>query len=272
MTTALSGPSSVRVPFVHHALRRDEAAIGRPEEQRVEEGVGPEDLPVAGGVGPVGVDERRIEVERRHGHQLDVRVGRVVHEGTVGPVGGAHQAQVRIDGEHVGTEPGPGGQEGHPPGRRLEPLEEHALVDLHHLDLTLLARRPPVRVQGDRIQGDEPAHHLLHLAGGAQQPHIGPAVGHDGQVVQIRAAQGAHDRHGLAARAPAADADGHARAELSHNVVDGGALVSHGRSSSRKSSPCSTLVTAETHWDVSAARFSTKAARCSSATPRTWSS
>ena len=27
-----------------------------------------------------------------------------------------------------------------------------------------------------------------------------------------------------------------------------------------------------THWDVSASRFSTKAARCSSATPRTWSS
>ena len=89
--------------------------------------------------------------------------------GLSGAVGGADEAQVGVDGEDVGAEPGPGGQEGHAPRRRLEPEEEHALVDLHHLDLPVLAGGPPVRIERDGVEGDEPAHHLAHLAGGAEQ-------------------------------------------------------------------------------------------------------
>ena len=168
-------------------------------------------------------------------------------------VGGAHQLQLGIDGQDVGAEPGPGGQEGDPPRRRLQAEEEHALVDLHDLDPAVLARGAPVRIERDGVQCHEAAHDLAHLAGGAQQPHVGPPVRHDGEIGQVRAADGAHDGHGLAARAPAADADRHARAELADDVVDGGALVGH-------------------QVEVSASRFSTKAARCSSATPRTCSS
>ena len=65
--------------------------------------------------------------------------------GLSGAVGGAHQPQVGVDGEDVGAEPGPGGQEGDPPRRRLQAEEEHALVDLHHLDPAVLAGGPPVR-------------------------------------------------------------------------------------------------------------------------------
>ena len=76
---------------VHDALGGHEAALGGAEEERVEEGVGAEDLAVAGGVGPVGVDDGRIEVEGRHGHQLDVGVGGVGEVRAAGAVGGAHQ-------------------------------------------------------------------------------------------------------------------------------------------------------------------------------------
>ena len=91
----------------------------------------------------------------------------------------------------------------------------------------VLAGGPPVRVEGDGVEGDEPAHHLAHLAGGAEQADIGAAVGDDGEVGEVGAADGADDGHGLATRAPAADADGHARSELADDVVDGGALVAH---------------------------------------------
>ena len=252
-TLAIGWASSASVAVVDDGLGRHEAALGRPEEERVEEGVGAQDLAVAGGVGPVGVDDGGIEVEGRHGDQLHVGVGRVGQVGAVGAVGGAHQPQVGVDGEDVGAQPGPGGQEGHPPRGGLQAEEEHALVHLHDLDPAVLAGGAPVRIERDGVEGDEAAHDLAHLAGGAEQADVGAAVGHDGEVGQVRAADGAHDGHGLAPRAPAADADGHARAELADDVVDGGALVGH-------------------QVDVSASRFSTKAARCSSATPRTCSS
>ena len=62
-----------------------EAALGRAEEELVEEGVGAQHLAVAGGVGPVGVDDGGIEVEGRHGDQLDVGVGRVGQVGLPAP-------------------------------------------------------------------------------------------------------------------------------------------------------------------------------------------
>ena len=238
---------------LHDGLGGHEAALGGAEEERVEEGVGAQHLAVAGGVGPVGVDDGGIEVEGRHGDQLDVGVGRVGQVGVAGAVGGAHQLQVGVDGEDVGAQPGPGGQEGDPPRGRLQAEEEHPLVHLHDLDPAVLARGAPVRIERDGVEGDEAAHDLAHLAGGAEQPDVGAPVGDDGEVGQVGAADGAHDGHGLAARAPAADADRHAGAELADDVVDGGALVGH-------------------QVEVSASRFSTKAARCSSATPRTCSS
>ena len=200
---------------------------GRAEEQRVEEGIGAEDLPVPGGVGPVDVDDGGIELEGGHGDQLDVGVVRIRHERAFGSVGGADQAQVGVDREDVGAEAGPRRQEGHPPRRRLEAEEEHPLVHLHHLDLPVLAGGPPMRVERDGVEGDEAAHHLADLPGGAEQSDVGAAVGDHGQIGQIRPADGTHDGHGLAARAPASDADGHAGAELADDVVDRGALVGH---------------------------------------------
>ena len=67
------------------------------------------------------------------------------------------------------------------------------------------------------------------MPGGAEQPDVGPAVAHDGQVRERRAQDLAHHRHRLAPRAPAADPDGHAVAELGHGLGDGRALV-HGAS------------------------------------------
>ena len=252
---------SARAAVLDDALGRDEAALGGAEEQRVEERVGAQHLTVAGAVGPVGVDDGRIEMEGRHGNQLEVGVGRVGEVRVPGAVRGADEAQIRVHGEDVGTQAGPGGEEGDPPRRRLQAEVEHALVDLHHVDLAVLAGGPPVGVERDGVEGDEPAHHLAHLAGRAQQADVGATVGHDGQVVEIRAADGAHDRHWFAARTPATDPDRHPRVELADDVVDGQSAC---RPSGRPQSP--------RHCDVSASRFSTKAARCSSATPRTCSS
>ena len=191
-------------------------------------------------------------MEGRHGDQLDVGVGPVGQVWALGAVGRADETQAGVDGEDVGAQSGPGREEGDAPRRRLEPQEEHPLVHLHHLYPAVLARRPPVGIERDGVEGDEPAHDLAHLARGAQQAHVGAAVGDNGQIREVGAAEGAYDGHGLAARAPAADADRHPGTELADDVVDRDALVAH----------C----------DVSASRFSTKAARCSSATPRTWSS
>ena len=228
MGTVESGcASSARVLVLDDALRCHEAAVGGAQEQRVEEHVGAQHLPVAGAVGPVGVDDGGIEVQGRHGHQLDVGVGRLAQVGAAGAVGRAHEAELGVDGEDVGAQAGPGGQERHPPRRRLQPEIEHPLVHLHHLDPAVLAGGPPVRVERDGIEGDEPAHHLAHLSGGAQQTDVGAAVGDEGEIGQVRAAECPHDGHGLAARAPAADPDRHARAELADDVVHGGALVGH---------------------------------------------
>ena len=175
-------------------------------------------------------------------------------------VGGAHPLEVGVDGEDVGPQPGPGRQEGDPPGGRLQAEEEHPLVDLHDLDQAVLARGAPVRIEGDGVERDEAAHHLAHLAGGAEQPDVGAAVGDDGEVGQVRAADGADDGHGLAARAPAARCRSSCRSGARRRCRRWWCAC---RPSGARS---------ETHWEVSASRFSTKAARCSSATPRTCSS
>ncbi len=218
----------VNVPFstIRSVVMKRRSAAPRNSGSKKASGASTCPLPAASA--PVGVDEGGIEMEGRHGHQGHVGVGLVVQVGVATAVGGVDQAQVRVDGEDVGAQPGPGRQERHAaPRRRLEALEEHALIDFHHLDPAVLAGGAPVRVQCDRVERHEAAHHLAHLAGGTEQADIRPAVGDHRQVVDVGSAQGPDQRHGLATRAPPADADGHARAQFAHHVLDGGALVGH---------------------------------------------
>ncbi len=211
----------------HDALGGDEAPLGGAQEEGVEEGVGAEDLRVASAVGAIGVDDRRVEAEGRHGDQLDVGIVGVGEVGTSGAVGGPDEPQVGIDDEDVGAQPRPCRQERDAPRRGLQAEEEHPLVQLHHLDAAVLPRGPPMGIEGDGVERHEAADDLAHLPGGAEQADVGAAVGDDGEVRQVGAADGADRRHGLAPRAPTADADGHARTELGDDAVDAAALVAH---------------------------------------------
>ena len=150
--------------------------------------------------------------------------------------------------QQVGAEPGPGRQEGHPPRRGLQAEQQHALVELHGLDRAALAGDAEVRLERDGVERHEAVDDLAHLAGRAQQADVGAAVADDGEVLQRRAQDGPHQRHRLAPRPPAADADGHAVAQLGDDVLLGHALVGD-------------------HWSNSASRLSTKASRASSLTP-----
>ena len=143
---------------------------------------------------------------------------------------------MRSDGLTVRTsEPSPArvGRKGTRCEAASRPEVEHALVDLHGLDGSGLAGRLEVGVGGDGVEGHEPVDHLGHLAGGAQQPDVGSAVGDDGEVGQVGAEDGPDGGHGLAAGSPPADADGHARCELADELVEGQSLVSHGGSAPR---------------------------------------
>ena len=226
----------------HDPLGRQEASIGGAEEEVVHVRIGPEVLAVAAGVGAVHVHEGGVHREGRHGDQL-----LAVVEGR-----GDHPHAVVV-AEDVGAEADAGGEERHPPGRRLEAEQEHALVVGLVLDGTRLASGAEVRLERDRVERHERVHEPLHLAGGAQQPDVRPAPAHDREVVDVGAQERAHDRHRLAARAPPADADGHPRAQLGDGVLLGAALVLH-------------------HVSRRVSRFSTKASRCSSATPERLSS
>jgi len=103
-------------------------------------------------------------------------------------------------------------------GREQAPVQ-HPLVQLGELDRPLLAGPPEVRLQGDRVERDEAADDPAHVATGDQQPDVGSAIGHDLQVPQAGPQDGAHQRHRLAARPPAADPDRHAGAQLAGDVV-----------------------------------------------------
>ncbi len=214
--TVWIGPSSRRAPGADHLLGRDEAAGRRAQEEFVEEGVGPEDLAVAVGVGPVQVDEGGVEGERRHGHEL-LRVA----------VGGGHRAQLGVDPQHIGSETGAGGEEGDALGGGQETQIEHALVDLHGPDAPRLAGGAEMGVEGDRIEGHEPVDGLLHEARCTEQADVGAAVGDDGEITDPGPHDGADDGHGLATRSPPAEADRHPRSQLGDHVVEGGALIPH---------------------------------------------
>ena len=201
----------------HHPLSGHEPAVGSTEEQLVEEGVGSEDLPRSGSVGSVDVHHGGIEAESRDGHQFLAVVIR-----------GANGAERRIHDQDVRAEAGPRRQEGHAlrGGKKAE--VEHPLVDLHRLDRTGLAGRLEVRVGGDRVEGDEAVDDLGQLAGRSQQADVGSAVRDHGEVGEVGTEDGPHGSHGLAPRAPAPDADGHARIELGHELVDAQSFISHG--------------------------------------------
>ena len=129
---------------------------------------------------------------------------------------------------HVRAEAGARRQEGQAQRRRVEAPLQHALVELDDFDRAALARRAEVRLERNRIERHEAADDLLHLADRAEQADVGPAVRDDRQIPERRARDGAHQRHRLAARPPAADAEGHAVSELGDDVRVGHALVDHG--------------------------------------------
>src|SRR5439155_6195611 len=77
----------------------------------------------------------------------------------------------------------------------------------------------------DGVERDERIDDLANLARATQQPDVGATVRHDAEVLRRRPAQRAHQGHRLAPRAPAADTDGHAVADLGGDLVDGDAFV-----------------------------------------------
>ncbi len=204
----------------HEILGGDEAPVRRAEEELVEEGIGPEDLPRSRRVRSVHVHDRGVEAERGHRHEL---LAVVVRRGD--------GAKPGVDAEDVGAEPRPGRQERDALGRREQAEVEHALVDLHRIDRAGLARDPEVWVGRDRVEGHEAEDSLRDLAGCAEQADVGTAVGDDGQVAEVGAEDRPDCRHRLATRPPAPDPHRHAALELAHELVEGQPLVGHVRPS-----------------------------------------
>ncbi len=181
--------------------------LGRGAEQLVEVEVITEELGIASRVGPVQVHQRRVERQRRNRDQLGVVVRR------------AHCAQLRVDGEHVRAKAGSARQERQPARCRVERPLQHAFVVLGHLDRSALASGLEVRFERDRVERDKPEHQTADLPGRAQQPDVRTAVRDHGQVPQVASQDRSDQRHRLATRAPAADADGHARPQAGDYVV-----------------------------------------------------
>ena len=129
------------------------------------------------------------------------------------------------------------------------------------LDRAGLAGGPEVRLERDRVERDEPVDQPADLAGGAQQPDVGTAVGDDGEVGEVGAQDRPHQRHRLAPRAPAADPDGHPGSRSSPTTSS---------SVIRLSAICSSRHGSKVHKRVASAWLVTLAAiaRPSSSSPR----
>ena len=141
-------------------------------------------------------------------------------------VGRAHRAQVRVDAHDVGTEPDTSREERNPPRRGLQPEEEHALVELGRA-----APRPTAaalrKCGSSGIESSDTNAYTTCFTLPARQsrPTSGPPYETTVRSFTVRAAQRADEGHRLAPRSPAADADGHAVADLADDVVDGHAFV-----------------------------------------------
>ncbi|MNP14062.1 hypothetical protein D3C76_1063720 [compost metagenome] len=190
---------TVEVVAVDQVIASDVAVAGSADEQVIHVMVGAADLADPAGIGTVDVDQRGVERERRHRHPV-LAVG----------IGRSHQLDLRVVAQHIGAQADRRGNERHAHGRGAQAKQEHAFVDLHHLDGGVLAGLAKVRLERNEIERDEGEHQLLHLAGRAEHADVGAAVGDHGQVLEVGTQDLADQRHGLAPRAPATDAEGHA--------------------------------------------------------------
>lgn len=224
------------------ALHRQKAPLGGHQEEIVEVGVDAGVGRIAVAVTEIQVGEGGIQAQCRHGDQCLVPAARR-------RIRRRDRLQLACpELWYRAAQPGANRQERQPLCRGLQTAAQHALVHLPGLDRAAGAGvREPRVVERRRVQRDEPVVDPLDLARRAQQPQVRPAVGDHRQIGDIRAQDGPHERHGLAPRAPAGDADGHAAAQLRDGVVKSGSFIGH--------------------YD-----FFTKASRCSSATPARLSS
>src|SRR5690625_4287405 len=199
-------------------LGRDDCAFGRHRQQVIEIGVGAEELGVAGGVGTVDVHEREVEIERRCGHV-----------GLIG-VRGGNQFELRVGRQHVRAQPRAGGEEVHALDCRAQSGHVHPLVVLADGDRPALAGGGEQGVEWNGVEGDEAVNEAGDLPRLDQEAHVGAAEGDDGEVLDVGAQQGAHERHRLAAGSPPAQADGHAGFDQAHGLINRHGLIGHLRS------------------------------------------
>ena len=145
-------------------------------------------------------------------------------------VGRVHRAEVGVDVEDVGPETGASRKERHAPRRGLQPEQEHALVELGRLDRARSgARRGSAARAGSSRATRSRRRPCCTLPAAHSSPTSGPPYDTIVRSRRRRSQDRAHERHRLAARAPAADADRHAVAQLGDDLVLCRALVGHDR-------------------------------------------
>ena len=161
------------------------------------------------------MDERRVELQRRHGDEgLAVVVGRL-HALQLGLIGDA-----RADADA-------GRQEGHAHRRGAQAPVDHALVEFEHRELAGLPSGAEVRLQREMVHRDEAEDELLQLLRRRQQADLGAAISDDGQILKAGAGDGTDQRHRLAPSRPSANADGHAVRQAGDRLVERDRLVDH---------------------------------------------
>ncbi len=172
-------------------------------------------------VADIHVHERRIEVQRGHRDEFLVAA--------VGGVRGLHGLElVAPERAHVAAQARADGQERKSLRRSLQAASQHAFVHLARLDRAAGARLGEPRVvKRGGVQRHEAVVDPLDLSCGAKQPDVRSAVRHDGEVRGVGPQQCPHERHRLAPRAPAADADGHAALYRGDRFVQSCSLVAH---------------------------------------------
>ncbi|MNX50075.1 hypothetical protein D3C86_806920 [compost metagenome] len=154
------------------ALARDKALLGGAGEQVVEIRVRPGHQAIAQAVGDVDMQERHVEVERRHRQQhLAIGIGRL------------DGLEFRVEARHIGGQAATGRQERQAHAGGAQAPLEHAFIQLHQLQFTGLAGLAIVGFQWNGIEGGEAEHQFLDLAGSTQHAHFRAAIGDHGQVL-----------------------------------------------------------------------------------------